>query len=261
MIDFTRFRRPFKQTSLAELSEITTESLIEILNNVDSLYPPLDLDYNSLMLADRSHAALGDYLSTLVGMYDRLIIELMQKGMLEESDRMISLNDKNRPYHRAFVRRGELESFKGYYEAAKKEYENMFNDIPARYDPYSFESRSELGRNMLSMAFTGDMGERYSEYPSPYSQRMNGWDDYVKNLVEVPGSETNVIFSVENFGSYTEFQKFVIFYSYNGLRLDFDDFPAVQKFFSTISSYDDNLKGLESIQDDCTEFYSLCFPD
>ena len=260
-IDFTRFRRPFTQTSLAEPSKITTDSLIEILNNVDSPCSPLDLDYKSLKAGDRSHAAMGDFLSTLVDMYDRLIIDLMQKGHMEEAARLISLNDENRPHCRAFVRRAEFESFKGNYGAAKDEYEKMFHDLSARYDPFGFEKKGELGRNMLSMAFAGTMGERYSEYPSPYSMRMDGWDDYVKNLVEVPSSKSEVIFSEKNFGSYSEFHKFIIFYTYDGLRLDLKNFPVAMKFFTTISSYDDSVKGLELIKGDLVEFFSLLSQD
>jgi len=260
-IDFTRFRRPFTLTSLAELSKITTDSLIEILNNVDSPCSPLDLDYKSLKAADRSHAAMGDFLSTLVDMYDRLIMDLMQKGHMEEAARLISLNDENRPHCRAFVRRAEFESFKGNYGAARDEYEKMFHDLPARYDPFGFEQKGELGRNMLSMAFAGTMGKRYSEYPFPYSQRMSGWDDYVKNIVAVPGSKPDVIFSERNFDLYSDFQKFVVFYTYDGLHLDWEKFPAAKKFFTTISSYDDGAKGLESIKGDLVEFFSLLSQD
>ena len=86
---------------------------------------------------------------------------------------------------------------------------------------------------------------------------MDGWDDYVKNLVAVPSRKPDVIFSERNFDLYTDFQKFIIFYTHNGLDLDLEKFPAVQKFFITISSYDDGVKDLKSIQDDLTEFFSL----
>jgi len=260
-IDFTRFRRTFTQNSSVELSKITTNTLIEILDNVDSPFPPLDLDYKSLKEADRSHAAMGDFLSTLVGMYDLLIIDLMQKGHIEDAEQLIALNDGNRPHCRAFTRRAELESLKGNYGAAEDQYEKMFLDLPARYDPFVFEQRGELGRQMLSMAFFGNMGERFSKYPSPYNRRMNEWDVYVKNMVAVPSSKQDIIFSEKNFNSYSEFQKFVIFYTHNGLDLDWEKFPAVEKFFTTISSYDDGVNGLESIQDDLTEFFSLLSQD
>ena len=255
-IDFTRFRRPFTQASSAAMSKMTTDSLIKMLSNLDSPCSPLDLDYKNLKEADRSHAAMGNFLSTLVGMYDRLIIDLMQKDSLEKADRLISLTDENRPYCRAFIRRAELEAFKGNYGAAKDQYEKMFRDLPARYDSFEFKPTGELGRNMLGMAFTGDMGERFSEYPALYAQRMNGWDDYVKNLVEVPSSNPDVIFSEKNFDSYSDFQKFIIFYEYGGLSLDLGKFPAAMIFFTTISSYD-RAKFLESIHDDLTEFSSL----
>jgi hypothetical protein len=260
-IDFTRFRRPFTLTSLAELSKITTDSLIEILNNVNSPCSPLDLDYKSLKVADRSHAAMGNFLSTLVDMYDRLIIDLMQKGHMEEAARLISLNDENRPHYRAFIRRAELESFKGNYGAAEDQYEKMFLDLPARYDPFLFEQKGELGRQMLSMAFFGNMGERFSKYPSPYNRRMNEWDVYVKNMVAVPSSTQDIIFSEKNFDSYSEFQKFVIFYTHNGIYLDLEKFPAANKFFITISSYNDGVKGLEPIKSDLVEFFSLLYQD
>ncbi len=256
-IDFTRFRRPFTPISSAAMSKMTTDSLIEILSNLNSPCSPLDLDYKRLKKTDRSHAATGDFLSTLVGMYDRMIIDLMQKGFLEEAGRLISLNDGHRPHCRTFVRRAEFESFKGNYGAAKDQYENMFHDLPARYDPFEFKPTGELGRNLLSLAFAGNMGERFCEYPSPYPQRMDGWDDYVKNLVAVPSRKPDVIFSERNFDLYTDFQKFIIFYTHNGLDLDLEKFPAVQKFFITISSYDDGVKDLKSIQDDLTEFFSL----
>jgi hypothetical protein len=246
---------------LAELSKITTDSLIEILNNVNSPCSPLDLDYKSLKVADRSHAAMGNFLSTLVDMYDRLIIDLMQKGHMEEAARLISLNDENRPHYRAFIRRAELESFKGNYGAAEDQYEKMFLDLPARYDPFLFEQKGELGRQMLSMAFFGNMGERFSKYPSPYNRRMNEWDVYVKNMVAVPSSTQDIIFSEKNFDSYSEFQKFVIFYTHNGIYLDLEKFPAANKFFITISSYNDGVKGLEPIKSDLVEFFSLLYQD
>ena len=228
---------------------------------MDSPCSPLDLDYKTLKAVDRSHAAMGDFLSTLVGMYDRLIIDLMQKGHMEDAERLISLNDGNRPHCRAFIRRAELESFKGNYGAAEDQYEKMFLDLPARCDPFGFEQKGEHGRIMLSMAFFGNMGERFSKYPSPYNRRMNEWDIYVKNMVAVPSSKQDIIFSEKNFDSYSEFQKFVVFYTYDGLHLDCEKFPAVKKFVTTISSYDDGVKGMESIQDDLTEFFSLLSQD
>jgi hypothetical protein len=233
-IDFTCFRNLAAPTLTNDPSKMATEDLLNMMKNLDLPHPPLDMDYKKLKKSDKSHAAFGDFLSTLVGMYDLISIELMEKGRLDEAEKAIKINDENRPHSKYYMRMAELESMRGNYGFAESLYEKNFSELANRFDPYTMDFNTSSEALRIRLAFGGGVGDMFESYPADLAKRMRGWDEYSKTIVPTPSQSFEDIFSESNFGSYSEFQKMVICECYRDI--------VDPKYSSSIISYDDVTK-------------------